>query len=390
MQGYMRERKPKVWGLEVYIGRDPLTGKKKYRTKTFHGGKRAASTELAKFITQVSVERAPDTEGTVAYLMETWMRLVERDRSPTTHQNYRYIVDRDIVPNIGHIKLKDLTSRHLDAMYEKIGKRTVAATGELISANTILQTHAVIRKALNMAVKWGWIDRSPVAQASPPSRVQKAKRHTAIGSYLKMLAGAHARDEKLGVLVRLAAASGCRRGELCGFQWPDINWDKGAITVNRAIAVVKNPSTPGKRKLIVKGPKTHQIRTISLDPDMMQVLAGYRRRCEEQALLDADGLIEDAYLFSHEPDGSRPWQPQWVTDNFGVVRDLAGMEKIVLHGLRHLSASLQVSAGIPLPVVQARLGHESQQTTFGYTHALPGADAQAAAVLGALLNPTTS
>lgn len=385
MQGYKRELKPGTWKLEVYLGRDPLTGKKRYTSKTFHGKKRAAETELARFVASTETQRAPDTEGTVAYLLETWMRLVKRDRSPTTHQGYRYIADF-IITEIGAVKLCDLTPHRIDALYQRAGERLSRVTGEPISPNTVLAVHAVLRRALNMAVRWGWLDQNPVRRANPPSRVKGEKRTPKIEAYTTMLVAADEMDIDLGVLIRLAAASGCRRGELCGFRWVDVNWAAKAITVHRSIAVVKDPSTPGKRRLVVKDPKTHQVRTITLDDFMMKILFEHRERAEARAQLDADGLVEEAYIFSHEPDGSQPLQPPWVTDAFSRVRAEAGMEKIVLHGLRHLSASLQLAAGVPLPVVQGRLGHESQQTTFGYTHALPGADQQAAAALGALLN----
>ena len=54
------------------------------------------------------------------------------------------------------------------------------------------------------------------------------------------------------------------------------------------------------------------------------------------------------------------------------------------HDLRHTHTSLLLASGVPVHVVQARLGHASIQTTVDtYGHVLPASDAEAGTALEA-------
>jgi len=60
---------------------------------------------------------------------------------------------------------------------------------------------------------------------------------------------------------------------------------------------------------------------------------------------------------------------------------------ISIHGLRHTSATLLLSAGVPAHVVQRRLGHRRIETTLNiYAHALPSMQQDAARRLASLLH----
>ena len=66
----------------------------------------------------------------------------------------------------------------------------------------------------------------------------------------------------------------------------------------------------------------------------------------------------------------------------------AGVRAIPFHGLRHTCATLLLQAGVPVHVVQERLGHTRIEMTLGiYAHALPAMQQDADAKLAALLYP---
>ena len=65
----------------------------------------------------------------------------------------------------------------------------------------------------------------------------------------------------------------------------------------------------------------------------------------------------------------------------------AKVKRITVHGLRHTSATLLLSAGVSPHVVQRRLGHKGVEITLNlYAHVLPTMQADAAARLAALLH----
>jgi integrase len=67
--------------------------------------------------------------------------------------------------------------------------------------------------------------------------------------------------------------------------------------------------------------------------------------------------------------------------------DDSGLDGHRLHDLRHFMATEMINAGVPVPIVAARLAHARGSTTLNfYAHAVPGGDRDAAVGLAALLD----
>ena len=73
MKGSMREKRPGYWELRAFAGADPLTGQKRYRTRTFRGTKRQASSALAVLVTEVDGGVVEPKKCTVAELLDAWL-----------------------------------------------------------------------------------------------------------------------------------------------------------------------------------------------------------------------------------------------------------------------------------------------------------------------------
>ncbi len=66
----------------------------------------------------------------------------------------------------------------------------------------------------------------------------------------------------------------------------------------------------------------------------------------------------------------------------------AGLPDIRFHDLRHSSATILAAAGVPMKVIQERLGHSDIRTTLMfYQHYTPGIRKDAAKRLDELLQP---
>jgi integrase len=93
-------------------------------------------------------------------------------------------------------------------------------------------------------------------------------------------------------------------------------------------------------------------------------------------------VCEDRFVFSGDPAGARPWLPNFVTKRFITVRRAAGLGHFRLDDLRHYMATQMLDAGVPVPIVAARLCHARASTTLNvYAHAVPGGDRRAAETL---------
>jgi integrase len=180
--------------------------------------------------------------------------------------------------------------------------------------------------------------------------------------------------------IMIAAITGCRRGELCGLRWSDIDTKRRVIHVRRSI------KWSADHKTLVAGPtKTHQDRRVSLDAVMLAILEAHRSRAEGWAA-DARVAIEpDGYILATDPTGRTPTDPDVITRAFGRLTRRVGVT-CRFHDLRHFTATQLIGAGQDPAVVAGRLGHLDATTTLRiYSHALAERDRAAAEVMGALM-----
>jgi integrase len=175
-----------------------------------------------------------------------------------------------------------------------------------------------------------------------------------------------------GVLLRLAFASGCRRGELLALTWADI---EGA-----ALKISKGLEMDGDR-VMVSPPKTGRSRrTVSLPAFASHELAALRLEAAANAL--AAGVDLGTLPVLPGDDGGW-WHPRAATKASARALRRAGLPA-TLHTMRHAHATALLSGAVNPAEVQARLGHANMQTTLGaYGHALPHDDTRALAVMTA-------
>ncbi len=190
-------------------------------------------------------------------------------------------------------------------------------------------------------------------------------------------------------LLRTAAMSGLRRGELCGLRWTDVDLDVGTVTVRQSITVVRGRMTTGD----VKTKRSRRV--IDLDPTTLAVLRAWRKTQTEHHLLMGAGWSNSGLVFTM-PTG-QGWNPQTVSQAFERLvtpqRQASKSEleqrlpNIRFHDLRHSHASHLLAAGVNVKVVSERLGHASVAFTLDtYAHVMPGQQASAAAAVSALVD----
>lgn len=373
----MRQRSSGAWQLRAFEGVDPISGKKRYRTRSFRGSKREAQKALNALVSEVDRGTVPPAAKTVGALLDAWLDHIEHlGRSPTTLHGYCRLVAQ-LPPGFVAQPLAKVTPKVVDDLYRYLG-----TVGRRRPA-TVLRFHAVLRAAFAQAERWSWVDRSPIGRATAPRVHRDSVRPPAIDAVLAVIAAAgQSRSPENALVFRLLAATGCRRGEVVGIQWGDVDFDTEPVTVTIRRAVVEV-----ERDLIVKPTKTHAMRTVGLDPDTAALLRAQWTMAVE--IGRAGGVVPkpEHFVFQRRPGSTEPMPPDRISQAWRRLCQDAGV-KARLHDLRHLQASLLLDAGEAVTVVAARLGHRDTSTTLKvYGHLMPGADSRAAGVVGAALRP---
>ena len=204
-----------------------------------------------------------------------------------------------------------------------------------------------------------------------------------------------AKNPELATIVILAAITGMRRGELCGLQWRDVEWEDAAILVARS--VWQTPDGIG-----TKSPKSHQTRRLPLGEQAMVMLRARQARAADEATVAGADLSPDSFIFSSDPDGSRPLLPDSISQAFdrlcrrleqpaltelrksnpkAVRTDLASGEQwpFRFRDLRRYTATQLFADGMNPKTVADRLGRADASVTLRVYTANTTAQAQAAA-----------
>lgn len=406
MTGFMRERpgRPGKWELRVYVGRDPLTRKKNYVSRTVSAsGKREASKLLAGLVTDLEREGRVAGAGTFGELLDKWYAVRAPDLVPAGRSTAKKIIEKDLAP-LRQVRLAELAGRfgtaRLDEFYAAMRARGGRCrrqpacgtptcdhgAGAPLSAATVHRMHVVVRSALGLAVKWGWIARNPAIGASPGTVEEREAPPPEPDDLLRLFDLAERRNPELVVFLIVAAVTGARRSEVLALQWPDVDLDGLRITFSHTLS----PGPDGVER-IRKGRGQHnrkgKAREVALDAGTAAVLRAHKATCTSRAMVAGVPLPADGYLFAADGVGHRPWRPETASKRFRRVRADAGLSDVRLHDLRHFVVTTLLGAGFAAPTIAGRVGHSRRSTTTlaVYGHRQDHADRAAAELLGRLL-----
>jgi integrase len=374
-KGVIRQRSsdPDSRTIQVYLGKDPSTGKTRFWVETIRGDDDAVMARRAEIVRDAGRGSLLDSPNvTVAEFLEDWLRTHGSMRlRPRTLVGYEDHVRRYMIPRIGHLRLSRLAPRHVIDMEADL-LRHGGRGGSALSPRTVLQTHRILSSALTHAMRSELISRNVASLVEPPRTSRHEFRTLTFQQVRRFLDGIS--NPLHRSIVLLAVQTGLRRAEILGLQWRDLDLDKGMISVRRSVVQM-----PGAT-VSIAGTKTDFGRLVPMVEESRLLLLSMLESARES--LGGSEPDYDSFVFCH-PDG-RPLTPHSVTQAFQRARTRAGLKGLRLHDLRHTHASLMLAEGVNLKVVSERLGHSSIGITGDlYSHVLPTVQAEAVERFGA-------
>jgi integrase len=360
----IRERKRGVWEVRVFVGRG-ADGKPVQRSFTVRGGKKDAEAFAAEKERRTGrgIERR-----TVIDVLDAWRETKEPTWSAYSRRDQTSRSRAIAAGPLGGKQMARLEVADIDRWVAGM-RRDGVGEGSIRSQ---LQT---LRSALQQAVRWGWLSTNPAADASYAQPKRAGRGLMSVEDVQAVIAVADDVHPMAQVALRLAAATGARRGELAAVKWSD--FAAGTLTIDSAISVVRDhpDAEPGKPVLLDEPTKTGDRRVIAVDAATAELIEA--RRGERSQL--------SPWMFSEDSDPPNPDRMSWWWKR---VRKLSGIDKQWrLHDLRHWSATQALQAGYDVATVAGRLGHSDPSTTLRvYAHAVRSRDQELASVLGGVLD----
>lgn len=366
MAGHLQARGDGAWRLHAYIGRDSA-GRKRYASRTFRGTRRQAERALAAFVTEVERDRTADSAAevlTVSQVLSRWLASRAPALSPVTVERYR-IAFKQVEPALGTMQVRRLRPHHVEDLYA-----AMLAKGQ--SGASIRKVHWALRQSLAWAHRRGFVAIVATDGVElPPLNERKIEPPTSsdIRAVLSHLAQS---DPDWAVLFSLVAWTGCRRGEVCGLHWEDVDLEHGSVVIRRAVVTV-----PGGT--LERGTKTGEFRRIAIGTT--DLLLEHLDRCAGRATACGVEVGRSAYVFSPDPASRRPYNPVSISRAWATACKAAGVPAMRVHDLRHHSATTLLKSGSTIGEVMDRHGWTTVQMINRYRHLLEAQDLQAAVTL---------
>jgi len=368
-EGTIYERQDGRWQGAVHMG---YQDGKRVRKWVIGNTRAEVVAKLAPIIKARDESRpVPDQRQKLGPFLRNWLDEVARPAlRSSTYDSYDDILRLHLIPGLGRISVAKLTPGEVQTFLN-----VKSASG--LSPRRVQYIHAVLRRALGSAERWGLASRN-VAKLVDPPRVPRHEIRPLTPEQARLLLDA-AVGERLHALYVTALATGLRQGELLGLRWGDLDLDaRKTLHVRHSLARVE-----GKLELLE--PKTDRSRrTVVLPEVVITALRAHRTRQRMDRLLAGSRWMDTGHVFATTV--GTPLDAASVTRSFQRLLDRAGLPRCRFHDLRHAAATFLLAQGFTLEDVKNLLGHSSIVLTSNtYGHVLEQRQQQVARGMDAVL-----
>ena len=340
------------WEARVTVGRDPGTGKQIQRSFSGKTQKEVREKMQAAAVAVNDNSYSEPTRLTLGAWLDIWETEYLGDVKPRTKDSYKATIRTHIKPALGAVKLSALSPHDIQRFYNSLQKGEKA-----LSPKTVKNTHGVLHKALQQAVKIGYL-KNNAADACELPRVERAEiKPLDSVDIAKFLAAAQGHQFEAVYVVTLF--TGLREGEVLGLTWDCIDFEAGTITVKQQLQ--KERGGEGKYSLV--STKNGKSRLITPAPSVMAILRK-QRITQMEWQLKCYGAWSNPLNLVFTNEVGRNLSAQTVYLHFKKLAQSIGLPSARFHDLRHSYAVAALQAGDDVKTVQETLGHHTAAFTL--------------------------
>lgn len=352
--GTIRQRKDGRWEARYTVGRDPGTGKQVQRS--VYG---ATQQEVRKKLAQLTAALDAGTykepcKMTVGQWLDIWSADYLGGVKPFTVVSYTGHIKNHLKPALGSVKLEALNAHTIQAFYNSLGADQEGKPG--LSPKTVKNIHGVLHKALQQAVKIGYLRFNPADACELPRAVRKELKpldEEQSKAFLKAIQG-----HRYEMLYTVTLFTGMREGEALGLMWECVDFKKGTILINKQMQREKKKN--GQYLLVPT--KNGKSRTITPAPWVMKLLRTQRAKQAEQQLRAGPMWEDSGLVFTNEL--GHHLAIHTVYKDFKQIAASIGCPDARFHDLRHSYAVAAIRSGDDIKTVQGNLGHATAAFTL--------------------------
>ncbi|WP_308528485.1 site-specific integrase [uncultured Oscillibacter sp.] len=315
--------------LVVSMGYDYKGNRIKSKQKTVHPPEGLTPKQKEKWLNEQAVLFERECKGlpqevdrsiTLAKYTELWLREIAPGKlAKSTLARDRQDIHR-FLPVLGHYKLTELRPEHFRQLYASLRKVRNQKTGKPLSECTVEGVHACLCGILSDAMEGGFLDHNPAWRTYRYAGKKKEKVIADEATTQHLIVALEEESLKYETYFKLIIATGMRRGECCGLQWGDINWQERSIHIQRNVVKVTGEDIIVKETKTVAGD-----RYVYFSLEMESLLREFQRECAwETETYDGRKLEDTDYIFRRH--GHRlPMTPSTFTWRFKLILKKHGL-----------------------------------------------------------------
>lgn len=252
-----------------------------------------------------------------------------------------------------------------------------------LARSTVNKIRQIIIASLDQAVKEHIINYNVAKDTEPIKIIPSDGEFFSIEAQQKFLQ--YTSTHRFHVAYQLLFFTGCRRGEILGLSWNNVDLRRNYISIRQTLAI-----EDGKIVLYKNHAKTYTSkRLIPIPAHIKHQLIEIRNRQKREKAECSTWNNPDALIFTNR-DGS-PHNPNYFTRNFkNVIRRMGLPQTLHLHSTRHSWATNMVQLGIPLSDIQALGGWSRPDVLLRiYAHTIQNSQKKAINKLWKKINTLT-
>lgn len=291
------------------------------------------------------------------YLIEWLETYIVGKRKLNTIKTYRQALENHIIPELGMMQLGDIKPIRYQNLLDSIIEKG-------FSPETARRVHTPFRMAMEQAVVNGYISKNPASHAKITKKSVKRLKFLQPELIPAVLEFLYERSFGLGIYFEALFESGMRKIECSRLELDDINWNDNTIRIDDSYNY-----NATKAEKMMDGVKTSASeRTIVMREEYMKKLKTYvKYRIEKRTFVGSLYNTENNFVFGRD-DGT-PFPKSTLYNAYKAAMEHIEHELLPIHSTRHTHAVMFLEAGVPMKVVQERLGHGSIQITSDiYSH----------------------
>lgn len=370
----------KKWKLQVYLGKDKLTGKEVKKSRRFSGTKKEANRALREFIEELE-EGIVEVDKAITFgkLAEAWLK----DRKSSVRKG-TYRKDKNNANNLRfYMENTRVYNINADLIIEVLGKLSSEGgrSGKPLSGATCQGIFISLNLIMKKAIKEKIVRNNPCSEVESRYRPkcdtrEKDSLSLSEAQYLQgILLTGEPNSHKMGLL--LALNCGLSREEFTGLTWADIDFTTHSLRVQYA------NTADGAELMTTKN--DYRKRIIPLEASVYARLKEWkelqREKLYDQEICtgsDTPIVSNKVGEFTH-PEAFGKWWRRY--------RKKIGLEGYTLHQLRHTYATILCASGVDIITASKLMGHcDTTMLSRIYAHMIPEYAREAANKVGSILN----